>query len=48
MQDELLHADGQTDGLDMAQLTVAFRRFAKAPKNNARYREYKKGGIVIR
>jgi hypothetical protein len=32
---ELLHADGQTDRqADMTKLTVAFRNFANAPKND--------------
>jgi hypothetical protein len=31
---ELFHADGRTDGrTDMTKLIVAFRNFAKAPKN---------------
>ena len=34
MGDELLHADGKTDGqTDMTKLIVAFRNFANAPKN---------------
>ena len=32
---ELFHADGRTDSqADMTKLTVAFRNFTQAPKNN--------------
>jgi hypothetical protein len=32
---ELFHADGQTDGqTDMTKLIMAFRKFAKTPKNS--------------
>ena len=35
---ELFHADGRTDGeTDMTKLTVAFRSFTNAPKQNAEY-----------
>jgi len=35
---ELFHAGGRTDGqTDMTKLIVAFRNFAKAPKNHPHY-----------
>jgi len=34
VEDEMFHADRQTD---MTKLTVAFRNFANAPKNDATF-----------